>query len=186
MRNFHRIATNVPVMPLMHALIRHPELWNANKFRTTFPSTPHVDVDDIMLRFSDTEKCTTTTHVIGDDKPVWHEASKLLPEAKPIVMALMSTVNAYELGRLLITRIPPGGKILRHNDAAGEYVNMGDIARYHIVINGLPGSLFHCGNETVNMQTGEVWWFNAHEDHAVENNSIDDRVHMLVDLRTWA
>lgn len=185
MRNFHQIAENVAVLKLAHQLARNGHLWNAQRFRTEFPSTPHVDVDDIWLRFSDPEKCTTTTQVIGDDKPVWHPAADVLTEAKPIVLDLMRFLNAYELGRLLITRIPPGGKILPHRDDAGEYVSMKDVARYHVVLQGLPGSLFRCGDETVCMQTGTIWWFNAFEEHEVLNNSKDDRIHMLVDVRTW-
>lgn len=185
MRNFHRIAEGVNVAGLLHAIIRQPELWNQNRFRTEFPSTPHVDVDDIWLRFSDPAKCDTTSNIIGDDKPIWYPATTHLPESRPIIQSVMTAVNAYELGRVLITRIPPGGKILAHRDDAGEYVNMRDIARYHVVLQGLPGSLFHCGNETACMRTGEVWWFNAHESHAVENNSTDDRIHLLVDVRTW-
>jgi hypothetical protein len=185
MRNFHRIADGIAVLPLMHALMRNPQLWNENSFRTEFPNTPHGDVDDIWLRFSDPEKCTTTSNVIGDDKPIWYPAASILSDAKPIILNLMRGVNAYELGRVLITRLRPGGKILPHRDDAGEYVNMRDIARYHVVLQGLPGSLYHCGNETVCMRTGEVWWFNAHELHAVENGSAEDRIHLLVDVRTW-
>ena len=86
MRNFHQIAENVPVLPLAHAIARNPQLWNEHKFRTEFPNTPHVDVDDIWLRFSDPEKCTTTSNVIGDDKPIWYDAIHLLPEVKPIIL----------------------------------------------------------------------------------------------------
>lgn len=180
----------LPVQPLMHAVVRNPQLWNQNTFRTTFPNTPHVNVDDIWLRFSDPENCTTTTRVIGDDRPIWHPAAKVLEaEARPLIRGLMHQVNAYELGRVLITRIPPGGRILPHRDDDGEYVLTPDIARYHVVLQGLPGSLFICGDgdeqETVNMRTGEVWWFNAHQTHQVVNNSEDDRIHLLVDVRTW-
>lgn len=185
MRNFDRIMDGVNVGPLAHAVSRSFHLWNENKFRTTFPNTPHVDVDDIWLRFSDPEKCTTTTKVIGDVKPVWFPAAQELYEAKPLITGLMAQVGAYELGRVLITRIRPGGVILPHADNDGEYVLTPDIARYHIVLQGLPGSLFHCGGETACMRTGEVWWFNAHEMHSVENHSADDRIHLLVDVRTW-
>jgi hypothetical protein len=34
------------------------------------------------------------------------------------------------------------------------------------------------------MLTGTAWWFQHREVHAVENNSADDRVHLLVDVRT--
>ena len=185
MKNFYRVAQGVPVNNLMQQVMRQPSLWNENTFRTTFPNTPHAEVDDIWLRFSDPAKCTTTTNVIGDDTPVWHPPAKALPAVKPIVQAVMATVDAYELGRLLITRLRPGGRILRHADKDGSYVQTADRARYHVVLQGLPGSLYTTGDETVCMQTGEVWWFNAHEEHEVVNNSADDRVHLLVDVRTW-
>jgi hypothetical protein len=52
------------------------------------------------------------------------------------------------------------------------------------VLQGLPGSLYHCGDETVTMLTGSVWWFQHREIHSVENNAAGDRVHLLVDFRT--
>lgn len=184
MRQFHRIAQNIDVLPLLHSIQRKPFLWNQNRFRTTFPNTPHVDVDDIMLRFSDTEKCTTTDNVIGDEFPVFHMAWFHLPEVKPIILDLMRWTKAYQLDRVLISRVRPGGRILPHADNDGSYVNTDDRARYHVVLQGLPGSLYTTGNETVQMLTGEVWWFNAHEIHHIENNSADDRIHLLVDVRT--
>lgn len=185
MRNFQKIADGVHVGALAHALIRKPNLWNQHRFRTEFPNTPHVDVDDIWLRFSDPETLTTNTAAMGDDRPIWFPAARELPEVRPIVQALMFQVGAYELGRLLITRIKPGGRILPHADNDGAYVHQEGIARYHIVIQGLPGSLFHCGNETECMKTGEVWWFNAFEVHSVQNESADDRIHLLADMKVW-
>jgi hypothetical protein len=55
--------------------------------------------------------------------------------------------------------------------------------RFHVVLQGLPGSLYHCGDEVVQMRTGTVWWFQHREVHSVENNSADDRIHLLVDFR---
>jgi hypothetical protein len=192
-RNFHKVAENIPVQGLLHQVTRHKELWNANTFRTTFPNTPHVDVEDIWLRFSAPENCTTTTKVIGDGDPVWYPAASVLTEARPIILDLMRGMGAYQLGRVLISRVPPGGKILPHRDNAGDYVHAPDVARYHIVLQGHPGSLYMCGEpeegdgavETVQMLTGEVWWFDAHKLHWIHNNSDDDRIHMLVDVRLW-
>jgi hypothetical protein len=185
MRNFQLIAGGVDVLPLAHAVQRQPELWNANRFRTTFPNTPHGDVDDIWLRFSDASKCTTATNVIGDDHPVWHPAAAKLPQAKVLVLDLMRRVDGYELGRLLITRLRPGGRILPHVDKDGDYVQTPDRVRYHVVLQGLPGSLYRCGDETICMRSGEVWWFRPDVEHEVINNSADDRIHLLVDVRTW-
>lgn len=190
MRYFDNVLAGVNVGPLRHQLSRHPELWNADRFRTDYPNTAHVDVDDILIRFSDTSMAGKDTIVMGDGLPViWHPAAAVLTEVKPLVMGLMALVNGYTLERCLISRIRPGGQILRHRDAAGEYVNQGSLARYHIVVQGLPGSLFICGegedDETVNMQTGDVWSFSAHNQHQVINNSCDDRIHLMVDLRLW-
>lgn len=185
MRYFYKVASGVEVRPLMLALMAREHLWNQQTFRTTFPNTPHAAVDDIWLRFSDPAKCDTTTHVIGDDRPIWFQGAIDLPQVQPIVLDLMKLVGAYELGRLLITRLRPGGRILRHADRDGSYVQTADRARYHVVLNGAPGSLYNVADETVQMLTGEVWWFNAHEEHEVVNNSADDRIHLLVDVRTW-
>lgn len=185
MRNFFKLDGSVNVAPIEQALLRNADLWDANTFRTTFPGTPHVDVQDILIRFSDTKVQSTVGNVIGDDQPIWLPPYKLLPEVKPVVLELMNAVGAYELGRLIISRIPPGGRILPHADNDGSYVQNPNRSRYHIVIRGLPGSLYHCGEETVCMETGSVWWFNAYETHSVLNNSIDDRIHLLVDVTTW-
>lgn len=186
MRNFLKIADGVDVFPLVHALQRNQDLWDQHKYRTTYENTPHKDVSDIWLRFSDVGKVSDPSNlspVINDSAPVWYDAIQKLPQVKQLIADLMYRVGAYEVGRVLITRLEPGGVILPHADTSGDYVHLGDIARYHIVLQGLPGSLFRCGDETVCMQTGEVWRFNAHEVHEVANNSSDDRIHLLVDLR---
>lgn len=188
MRHFQLMSRNMDMVPLHHALIRQPELWNQNTFRTTYAGTPHVDVDDIWLRFSAPERTADTSDldpVQNDAGAVWYPAADKLPEAKPLVVNLMHYMGAYELGRLLITRIPPGGKILPHADVDGDYVQQGDIARYHLVVQGLPGSQFRCGGEQVDMQTGEIWWFRASEEHEIVNNSAEDRIHLIADLRRW-
>jgi hypothetical protein len=183
LRNFDLIASGLDVAPLRHAIARQSGLWNRQTFRTTYEGTPHVGVDDIWLRFAPEE--TDFKGAISDTAPVWHPAAARLPQARKIVLDLMAFLGAYELGRLLITRVRPGGRILPHADTDGAYVTIPDMARYHVVLQGLPGSLFRCGTETVCMETGSVWWFDAAEEHEVVNNSEDDRIHMLVDLRLW-
>lgn len=185
MQNFLRIAQGVDTIPVMNTLFRHEELWNQHRFRTTFPNTPHVDVDDIWLRFSDPSKLESTGTVIGDNAPIWYPAVHQLPEVRPIILDLMRRVDAHELGRVLITRIKPGGRILPHRDDQGDYVHEKHRMRYHIVLQGLPGSLYRTGDETVCMLTGEVWTFDAFTEHEVLNNSTDDRVHLLVDVTVW-
>jgi len=183
MRYFQRIATGVDVLPLCHALARKHHLFNQHRLRTTFPNTPHAEVDDMVLRYSDPEQCPTAGTVMGAVQNVWYPAWKELPEARPIISALMHRVGGYELGRVLVSKIRPGKRVLPHADDEGEYVHLGDIARYHIVLQGLPGALFRTGDEVVSMRTGEVWWFDAHAVHEIVNNSQDDRIHLIADVR---
>jgi len=181
MRHFQQIATNVDVLPLQLAIYRHPELWNADRFRTTYPHTPHGEADDILIRFSDPAVCNTADTVIGDDQPIWHPAATILPW-QPIVLDLMRRLAAYQLDRLMITRLRPGARIAPHADNEGGYVNAPHRARFYVAIQGLPGALYHNDDETVCMRTGEVWTFNPLLVHAVDNNSADDRISMIVDL----
>ncbi len=186
MRNFQLVAQNIDVTPFHLALSREPDLWNADLFRQTYENTPHADVDDIILRYSSIEKTASgPAEVQNDGGAVWYPGAQKLPEAKPLVLNLMAYLGSYELSRMLVTRLKPGGRILPHSDDVGNYVHLGDIARYHIVIQGLPGSIFRCGGEEVCMKTGEIWWFEAHKEHEIINNSADDRIHLMADLRQW-
>jgi uncharacterized cupin superfamily protein len=47
-----------------------------------------------------------------------------------------------------------------------------------------PGCNFRCGDEEVFMRPGDVWWFQNAIEHEVTNNSGDDRLHLIVDIRT--
>ena len=187
MRNFELVARDIDVLPLIVALRARPSLWNAHDFRTTYTGTPHRDVDDVLLRFSAPPKTADPGRlgdVLEDMEPVAYPAWRELPQVRPIVFDLMRRVEALSLGRVIITRLRPGGRIAPHADVDGEYCTREDGMRFHVVLQGLPGSLYHCGDETISMLTGTAWWFQHREVHAVENNSADDRVHLLVDVRT--
>ena len=186
MRSFQMVARGIDVAPFHNELMRHGDLWNADTFRTTYENTPHIDVDDIILRYSDPDLTRQGPDAVQNDNgAVWYPAAHKLLAVKPLVLNLMFYLGSYELSRLVVSRVPPGGKILRHADDVGRYVHLGDIARYHIVIQGLPGSMFMCGDEAVSMLTGEIWWFDAHSEHEIINNSADDRIHLMADLRLW-
>lgn len=178
-----KIGEGIDTLPLLFALQRQPVLWNQKRFRTTFERTPHGAVDDIWLRFSDDSKTTDTQTIMADGDCVWHPAIHALPQARIILLDVMRRLEAYALDRVIITRLGPGKTILPHADNEGSYVHDPDRQRHHVVVQGLPGSLYRTGNETVCMRTGEVWWFDALTEHEVVNNSADDRIHMLVDLR---
>lgn len=191
MRHFLPLAYNVDVRPLARALAT-TDLWNKHTLRKDHPSGTFRDVDDIWLRMADLDKCMQATQTPGmfvDHResinyPGWYE----LPQVQPLVLDLMRLVNGTRLGRCMISRLKPGKRMLRHSDIGQDltvyYDNEQYYQRHHIVIQGLPGSLFECEGETVCMRTGEVWWFNNAGQHEVINNSADDRIHLVVDIHS--
>lgn len=180
MRNFLRIATGVNVIPLLHALARRPDLWNQQTLRTTHPQSPHTQVDDIWLRFNVLPSPGNEAQVMDEHESIDYPSYALLPEARALVMAVFAAVAGERLGRVLITRLPPGGHISPHVDGGShaEYYE-----RHHVVLQSNPDSLFRAGEEAVSMQAGEVWWFDNSQDHEVFNHGADDRIHLIIDAK---
>jgi len=175
MRHFLQIATGVDVQPLLLALYRQPRLWNQNRIRTTYPGTPHAEVDDILLRFQ-----APDSNVVDENETVWYPAIAALPEARALVFALMARVQGERLGRVLLTRLPPGKTIARHADAGSPAVYY---ERFHVSLQCPPEALFRAGDEVVWMAPGEAWWFNNQAEHQVWNEGETDRIVLIVDIR---
>lgn len=177
MRNFLKIATGLDVFPLLHAIQTQPELWNEDRTRQTFDNSPHTEVDDILVRFGDPAAPNVGDTLIAD----WRNAATFLPQVRPIVFSLMARLEAEQLGRVVITRLASGKKIAPHADVLGRYSQW--YSRYHVVLQSYAGAYFECGGEAIEPHSGDVWWVDASKIHAVHNDSEDDRIHMLVDLK---
>lgn len=192
MKYFQKIAEGLDVLPILHAAHRQPELWNANTIRTKHPGTAHSEVSDILLRFNEVPEAVAFSQgvatfespaasVINDKEcgplPAWH----LLPQVRPIIFALMRLVEGTRLGRVIITKLPPGKQIAPHVDggAPATYYD-----RYQVALQSQPGCVFKIGDEQIVFRTGEVWWIDNCVEHSVLNNSQDDRIVMIVDIRT--
>lgn len=187
MKNFQLLAHSVDIIPLLLAIKRRPELWKEDTYLRDYPQGPFGEIESIMLRFPtkgvfETEK-EVQDHLSKYDQHenIDYPAYKLLPEARPMVMGLMNRVGGERLGRVMINKIAPGGRIFPHADTPShtEYYS-----RFHIVLQSLPGNVFIAGDEQVHMETGTIWWFDNSQVHEVINNSADDRIHMVVDIRT--
>jgi hypothetical protein len=195
MKNFFRLATNVNVTPLMAKIARNPGWWHEDTYLRTFPQGPFGETDSIILRFPPRavpateeereELLRTVDQHECIDLPVYDK----LPEARDLVMALMANVRGTRLGRVIVNRIMPGGRIYPHADTL-DHANYWE--RHHIVLQSAPGVVFTAGDEQVYMAPGEIYWFNngkgAPEDkrpeHSVVNHSAVERIHLVVDVRT--
>ncbi len=178
MQNFLQIAAGLDVTPALHELALNRELWNENPLRTQHPGTAHAEVDDIWLWFNRVPE--NPAEVIDDVFVVPYRGWQTLAPLRPMVLDLVRRVEGVQLGRVIVTRLRPGRKITPHIDqgAAAQV-----FTRYQIVLQSLPGALFRIEDETVNFRTGDVWWINNRAEHEVVNNSADDRIVCIVDVR---
>lgn len=177
MKHFLQIGTIDPV-PTLAALATKPDLWNENPLRTRHPGTAHAEADDIWLMFNRIP--ADPQEVVNDIEVVPYRAWNELPHLQGLVLDLMRRVNGVALGRVIVTRLAPGARIAPHVDqgAPAEYYT-----RYQIALLSLPGCNFRAGDEVVNHPSGTAWWFDNRVEHEVINNSADDRIACIVDIR---
>lgn len=186
MKNFQPIGTFDP-LPLLHQVQLNPELWDKFRLRTEHQMTPHKAVNDIWLRFQDLRPYQdgkdpkALEQVVDEHESIWYPAVRKLTAARKLCFDMMAKVEGERLGRVLITKLAPGKRIDPHVDGGAHAAYF---SRYHLVLQAFPGSDFRCGDEKVYMAPGTVWWFKNSVEHEVVNNGADDRIHMIVDIRT--
>lgn len=180
MRNFQLIGNGIETQPLLHAVTRQKHLWNQNTLRTQYENGPHSQADDIWLRFNDLSTDKIRSDIMSNCEIINYSAWDFLPQSHEIIFNLMRYIKGVRLGRVMITRLAPGKRIDLHEDG-GNYAEYYD--RYHVILQNNPGSIFRAGNEEVCMNSGEVWWFDNQEKHEVINNSREDRITMIVDIK---
>lgn len=184
MNHLVKIAQGIDTAPLLLAIARQPRLWNRHMVRKTAQGTPHSDMSDIWLRYNDEKpfKESGDYSKFNDEHdaifyPEWYA----LPQVRPIVFGLMARTEAVRLGGVLITKIPPGGRIMPHADDGwhAKYYN----TKLYVVLQSNPQCVNRVENEQVSMAPGEVWYFDNTKEHEVVNDGLDDRITLIVCLR---
>ena len=177
MNEFELITDNFPADIVLQELMNNWTLFGMMPIRTGFEGSPHREIEDILLRGpEDLEKSLVELHQEVDcfDYINTKGFSFTMNLAREF-----AEIAGGPLGRVLITKLPPGGKIYPHADqglVAETY------RRMHCVIRGGTGNVFTVnGNEQV-MLTGEVWDVNVEGWHEVRNEGNRDRLHLLVDV----
>ncbi len=180
MKNFLELfACNV--QPLRMEIARQPQLWREDTYLRDYPQGPFGDTETIFLRFPPSSVTELERSTKDQHECVWMDGIIHLPAALPIIRDVMHQVGGERLGRCMINKLRPGGRVYPHADtpAHADYWD-----RYHVVLQTGPGCSFRCGDETVYMPPGRVWWFQNSLEHEVLNNSADDRIHLIIDVRT--
>lgn len=185
MRNFMKVCDGINVEPLNLLLKQNPELWNQRTLRKEIKESPHIAMSDIWVRYNDdTEAKKTGDYSTFHDLhyPIWYPAINALPMVRGIALALMTKMCATHLGGVLITKIPAGGRIDPHVDSnwhAGFYN-----CKLYVPLQANAQCINRCGDEYVVMNVGDCWYFNNAIEHEVQNNGSDDRITLIICMRT--
>ena len=165
---------------MAHRLHRTPELWREDTYLRDYPQGPFGDTETVFIRFPPASVTELERNERDQHECVWMDGAIYVPEARQLALWLMSLVGGERLGRVMINKLRPGGRIYPHADTPA-HANYWD--RYHLVVQSLPGNQFRCDDETIHMPTGTVWHFRNELEHEVVNNSADDRIHIVCDIR---
>jgi len=181
--NFQKLNLLFDTNQLISELNENSSLFNELNFRKEAPGSPHKEMDDIWVRYNDIEPYKEKGSLDGfndEHDSVWYPSEKQLPSVKPIVFKLMSDVQGERLGGILITKLPPGGKIDKHTDAgwhAGYY------EKFYVAIQNNSGAKFCFDEGCMEPENGEVFWFKNSVNHWVVNGSNEDRIAMIVCIK---
>lgn len=182
-QNFLKIG-DADVAPLNAELAAHPELWGQYGWRKEAPGSPHAQMTDVWVRYNDVRPFLAKGSMAGfndEHEGVWYPAYEKLPALKDIIYPLMREVEGERIGAVLITKIPPGQGIAKHRDASWHVEHYD---KFYVSMQSAPGALFCSGTDALNPAPGEVWRFDNRREHWVENNSSEDRVTLIICIRT--
>ena len=155
------------------------EGWGENPQRG-LPGSPHEEMTDIWVRFNDPEPCKESgdwSSFIEEHESIW---LKRFTSVDRICKQLMKLTEGERLGGVLITKLPPCGKIHPHIDSGwhAEYYD-----KYYVPIKNGKGARFCFDDGFIEPEEGQVFAFRNDVTHWVENNSEQDRIAMIICIK---
>lgn len=174
MSNFLKLAQGINITPIALQVASNTHLWSQERIGKIWKEQfPDLEIQEIMLRY-------TRTLSRDDLQCLWEPPATVLSEAKALAIQLCALHKADQVGRVMLTRLPPRRSIPRHADTEGDYCSY--YTRFHVPIASEPGVRFFCGDEFVEMTPGDLWWANIRLPHSIVNDSVADRIHLTIDL----
>jgi len=179
MHPFSKLDIRFDVSELLNFLI-DCDLWDEYPQRRTAIGSPHKEMTDIWVRYKDPEECIKT----GDWSAFTceHESEWLkdFPQVKEIAEKLMAFLDGERLGGILITKLPPNGKIESHTDT-GWHASYYD--KYFVPIKNEKGAKFCFETGEIEPKAGECYAFRNDKLHWVKNDSSEDRIAMIICIK---
>lgn len=181
MKNFERIAHDIDVKTALKQIEAYPELWDQHGARTG-EGSPHHGVSDIWVRWRSLKELDAPQRYAEPHFAVFYPAWALLPALKPIVFGVAKIIEPVYLGGILITKIPPGGKVLPHDDRGGWHAHFMN-KKVYIPLKSNPRCINRCEDEEISMRAGECYGFNNLLTHSVENDGDEERITLIICFR---
>lgn len=176
MKNIETLARGINVMPILLQLKRNPQLWGKLADRTQNHDSPHRETSDIWVRYGGgSYEESQAAH-----ESVWLDAANFLPEAKSLARTTMNLVQGDALGGILITRIPPGGKVHPHSDSGWHALNYDKFA-IQLAAHQQQAFCYEDGRHVT--APGDLYWFNNQSEHWVINDSPVERITLIICIK---
>jgi len=185
MKYFTQVMSEIYVTPLLRQIKSHPELWG--KYSTWTEGKPETVLSQmgmannyIELRYNKSPE-GMPAHPMNWNREPFH----ILTEAQKIVFDLMAAVQGEILGRIIISKMKPGEVIKPHVHIV-QFNQPPIFETYQIPLQVEHGVVFACGNEVCYMKPGTAWTFPNQIEHSVYNDSLLDRISMMIDIRPFS
>jgi hypothetical protein len=180
--HFSRIAKGIDVAPLLGQLDAHPELWDRDRGRTWFPTSPHREASDIWVRFRDPAELTTNHSYLEPHESAWYPAAETLPAIRPMATGLLNATESQFLGGILLTRLLPGRCIHPHHDRGSWHATFYD-RKVYVCLRGNEGCVNRFEDDEFVMAPGEAWRFDNQVVHTCENRGKTERLSAIFVMR---
>lgn len=181
---FQLLAKGIDVAALVGRLDANPGLWDQFGLRKTGEGSPHTRMSDIWVRYNDIRPYQERGSFEGFNDPhipVWYPAATVIPELRHVVLAMAAQFQAEMIGGVLITKVPGGGRIAPHTDR-GWHVDYYD--KLYLSLRAPPDCVFATAQQSTSPEVGDLWLFDNRHEHWVINDSDEDRITLIVCLRT--
>jgi hypothetical protein len=168
-----------PVAAIVRELDSHPELWNEHQWRTGEKS-PHREIDDIWVRYNAIENLGP--NFSDEHESVWYPCIERLPSLKSFVESFARIQGAKTIGGILLTRIPSGKQVYWHADS-GWHAQAH--RKYLVSLRADEGQYFEFEGEKMFTDDGDCFEFENQYPHHVVNDSVRERISLIICLRDY-
>lgn len=158
-----------------------PDVWNRHTLRTDAYATPHRAVSDIWVRYNAWENWAGDVAAFnGPHESSWYPVVSQLPAVWSLVRRVMRDTGLRTLGGVLITKIPPGGRVEPHVDH-GWHARHYD--KFAVQLRGNARQAFCFEGAELRPVPGDLYTFDNSRLHWVVNDSDEDRITLIICLR---